>query len=507
MKFIRPIRPTPWALSVIGWLLALGLEADLARASPAEDWNQLYLRIRDGRIERTAARQQIEGLHRALASAHGAPRSEACAFPVSADGPTDVGGRRGDGYRPQGYVFYAGNRHQGHPAHDLFIDDRDQDGRRDVSGQEASVLAHRPGVIVGAEGQWAPGSEQRGGNYVWVYSPAQGLYCYYAHLARLAVTLGERVEAGAVLGALGRTGKNAARRASPTHLHFMCLAFDQGRMSPIDPYPELLRCRASGRPAAPARGPTSAASPAPARQVGDILPPEGFARSPVAQKSFEGFLRALPLKAPGAPVLLHNGQPKENQSAHFAVVDLPIGQRDLEQCADAVIRLRAEFLFASGDLDRIAFRFVSGFRADYPTWAKGNRIQVQGDQARWVKLAAPSRDRQSFRQYLDVVFTYANTASLEKELLPVEDEAAPQIGDVFIQGGFPGHAVLVVDRAEDRQQRLVFLLAQSYMPAQEIHVLQGQPNISPWYAHSRGALLVTPEWTFRPGALRRFPSP
>ena len=80
-----------------------------------------------------------------------------------------------------------------------------------------------------------------------------------------------------------------------------------------------------------------------------------------------------------------------------------------------------------------------------------------------------------------------------------------RIGDVFICGGFPGHAVIVVDMAKDRTGKSRFLLAQSYMPAQEVHLLKnpGSPR-SPWYPLEFGETLVTPEYTFARGELRRF---
>ena len=50
---------------------------------------------------------------------------------------------------------------------------------------------------------------------------------------------------------------------------------------------------------------------------------------------------------------------------------------------------------------------------------------------------------------------------------------AVQPGDLLIHGGQPGHAVLVVDVAENSVTHQKFmLLAQSYMPAQSIHLLR-----------------------------------
>ncbi|MBN2610182.1 MAG: hypothetical protein JXB00_01355, partial [Bacteroidales bacterium] len=52
----------------------------------------------------------------------------------------------------------------------------------------------------------------------------------------------------------------------------------------------------------------------------------------------------------------------------------------------------------------------------------------------------------------------------------------------------------------------VFLLAQSYMPAQDIQILKN-PNdksISPWYSLDFEGDLITPEWTFKKTDLKRF---
>ena len=110
------------------------------------------------------------------------------------------------------------------------------------------------------------------------------------------------------------------------------------------------------------------------------------------------------------------------------------------------------------------------------------------------------------RQYLNAVFTYAGSASLARELTAIADPSRVRPGDVFIRGGFPGHAVLVADVAENTAGERVFLLVQSYMPAQDIHVLTnpGAPG-SAWYPARKNGSLETPEWTFSYTELRRFP--
>lgn len=236
-------------------------------------------------------------------------------------------------------------------------------------------------------------------------------------------------------------------------------------------------------------------------------PPLNYQRVPVAAGSFAAFLRTLPLKPAGAAVHYFNGKVKNRKDVHAAVIDLDVGDRDLQQCADAIMRLRAEYLFEKKAYDQIAFNFTNGFRASYSQWRAGKRIKVQGNDVSWIAGGAADNSYHQFRKYLDMVFAYAGTLSLEQELVPVALNDI-QIGDVFIVGGSPGHAIIVVDMAENAStgERL-FLLAQSYMPAQEIHILHNprDKRLSPWYSNSFNGRLVTPEWMFEQEQLKRFP--
>ncbi|MBP7515483.1 MAG: DUF4846 domain-containing protein [Flavobacteriales bacterium] len=235
-------------------------------------------------------------------------------------------------------------------------------------------------------------------------------------------------------------------------------------------------------------------------------PPVGFARAAVQANSFAGYLRHLPLKTFGANVHLYNSRLKNRQDVHAAVVDMTVGDKDLQQCADAVMRLRAEYLFAADRKQEIAFNFTSGFKAPFSRWMTGARIRVQGNACSWVAGSDAGSTHDDLLKYLDRVFTYAGTASLSKELKDCSSSPV-QPGDVFIQGGHPGHAVIVVDVANDGTGEQVFLLAQSYMPAQEIHVLKNpkDPNLSPWFKLNDGDELVTPEWTFQWDQRKRWP--
>lgn len=235
-------------------------------------------------------------------------------------------------------------------------------------------------------------------------------------------------------------------------------------------------------------------------------PPTGFTRTKVDSTSFTQYLRNLPLKPKGSKVSYFNGRVKTNFGVYEAVIDLPIGKRDLHQCADAVIRLRAEYLFEQKRYSDIHFNFTNGFKADYNNWKNGKRIIVQGNKVFWKQKTNPSNSPKVFWKYLEMVFSYAGTASLSKELKSKEITDI-EAGDVFIKGGFPGHAVIVMDIAENpKTGKKMFLLAQSYMPAQELQILKN-PNSSkdsPWYSSDFTGNLITPEWVFKKNELKRF---
>lgn len=229
--------------------------------------------------------------------------------------------------------------------------------------------------------------------------------------------------------------------------------------------------------------------------------PPGFARQQSAAKSFAAYLQNLPLKPHGTKVKYYDGSEKSSM-VYLAVVDYDLGNRDLQQCADAVIRLRAEYLYAEERFDEIHFNFVSGFNAEFSKWAAGRGISVNGSKVSWISNSRNSSSYESFQKYLDTVYAYASTLSLEKELTakPMTDLS---IGDVFIQGGSPGHCVIVMDMAENKDTgEKIFMLAQSYMPAQDIQILKGDKEGSPWFSASIKDVLKTPEWTFKTSDLK-----
>lgn len=238
-----------------------------------------------------------------------------------------------------------------------------------------------------------------------------------------------------------------------------------------------------------------------------ILTPVGYERVPENDHSFGLFLRKLPVKPHSTSVRLFNGDLKSNQSAHVAILDVTVGKNDLQQCADAVMRLRADYLMGEKRYDEISFDFTNGFKALYSQWRDGKSIQVNNNHCSWVSSSYANASAESYHMYLQKVFSYAGSLSLSRQLNAIADVNEIRAGDVWIRGGSPGHAVIVMDVAKDKKGRKIFLVAQSYMPAQDIHILNNPVNkeISPWYAIDEiETVFETPEYTFDKQELKRW---
>ena len=236
-------RAARWA-SVISWCACLLLPMAVPCAE-IEGWQRFERRVRDGEIGRAEGLREIARWHELLVGLFpAAGLGDRVFFPLEGYGLGAVGGKNGEGYKPAGYEFVGGNRHRGHPAQDIFIHDRNQDGLDDRTGRPVAVLSIADGVVVSVFAEWDRTGRfraVRGGNYMWVYHPALGLFSYYAHLRKVEAAVGDPVAGGARIATLGRTGVNAAPARSPTHLHLMLLRARD--MTPVDPYPMWRRHR------------------------------------------------------------------------------------------------------------------------------------------------------------------------------------------------------------------------------------------------------------------------
>jgi len=197
--------------------------------------------------------------------------------------------------------------------------------------------------------------------------------------------------------------------------------------------------------------------------IGDIPTPWGYERIDGHDPAYTQFLRSLPLKEKGTPVYNYTGEESDHQILSFAVVDMPL-LSNAEQCADVCMRLRSEYLFSTGQYDKIHFQNVNG-----------KTMQYRGGSS-----------HKSLERYLRNVYAQSSTFSLDREL-----ESRPfgevQPGDVFVYPANEhkkvGHAIMVADVARNPLNgKRAMLLVEGNLPARDIHVLNSyiNPFRSPW---------------------------
>jgi hypothetical protein len=242
------------------------------------------------------------------------------------------------------------------------------------------------------------------------------------------------------------------------------------------------------------------ASPAHAGPLQERLPPPaGFTPVKVPADSFGAWLRALPLLPAQSPVRSFDG--KELNAPHArAVVDLDVGPRDLQQCADTAIRLWAEYQKSRGRADELVFHATSGDPLPFARYKNGERPRAPKNKVLWEKKAKPASadDEKVWRGWLDAVFMWAGSVSLAKDTTAVTAEQIKP-GDLYVLPGSPGHVLVVLDVAVHDDGRRALLIGQGFMPAQSFHVLG-------WLPQAQDGGVVSPVWpgAFAGSTLRRF---
>lgn len=215
-------------------------------------------------------------------------------------------------------------------------------------------------------------------------------------------------------------------------------------------------------------------------------PPDGAVRAEA--DAFGTWLRTQTVAEPDRPVRTHDGR----EVGHRArVVDLPMVPGDLQQCADSVIRLRAQWLKDTGQ--PVSFHATSGDPMPWSRWEAGERPYETGNKLAWKPGTTGGWDA-----YLAKVFLWAGTRSLAAyDTVPAD--GPPRPGDVLVAPGSPGHAVVLLDVATRGADTFV-LVGEGFMPAQDFHVELGP--VSGWWRWDDGVAL--PHWTLPASTHRRF---
>ena len=238
-----------------------------------------------------------------------------------------------------------------------------------------------------------------------------------------------------------------------------------------------------------------------------FTPPKGYFWEKNSPGSFSEFMVNFPLHPKNFPVRDFNAVPITRQYNHVAILKIDVGDKDLQQCADAWIRLYSEYLWAQKRFDEIGFEFTSGQFFSWNDYKKGLRTQEIKNRVRFVKTGKHDDSYENFRKYLNIIFRYAGTISLDRESFPLTQNSQIKAGDFLMKPGSPGHSVIIVGVAKNYAGKKLYLLAESFMPAQDIHILvnREKAQISPWYELDvNSPKTVTAKYIFKPTVIKRY---
>lgn len=240
--------------------------------------------------------------------------------------------------------------------------------------------------------------------------------------------------------------------------------------------------------------------------IREIPLPPGYSYVVGGDHFYANWLLDLKIKK-DKTVFLYNGQRKQNQNAQYAVLDVNIGNKNLLQCADAAIKLKSDFLYNQKKYCEINYITTSGDSISFLAWRNGKRWKEKAGRLVTAKIISTgNKPETDYKAFMEFVFSYCGTYSLSRQLVSVKTIDSVLPGDIFIQGGFPGHAITVMAVIENKQGERMVLLSQGFMPSQDIHLLKNNNDklLDPWYKIEKNKPLKTPEWVFEANDLKRW---
>lgn len=237
-----------------------------------------------------------------------------------------------------------------------------------------------------------------------------------------------------------------------------------------------------------------------------VKPPEGFERVSYLEGSFQYYLRHYKLKPFGSKIINYDDSEYFWQRGHVGILDISVPKNGLMQCADALIRIRSEYLWDNNRKEDIGFNFTSGHYCSWIDYANGYRPKINGNKVTFVKIASANHSKTNFYKYLNLIYSYSGTLSLFHELPKINDASELQIGDMLILGGSPGHIVIICDETINKKGEKLFLLFQGNTPAQNVHLVKNleDKSISPWYKLEKGVMTPVSNYTFYNSMFVRF---
>ena len=149
--------------------------------------------------------------------------------------------------------------------------------------------------------------------------------------------------------------------------------------------------------------------------------PDGYKRVIYPKESFQEYLRNYKLKPFGSKIINYDDSEYFWQGGHIGILEIPVPKNGLQQCADALIRVRSEYLWNTNQKDKIGFNFTSGHYCSWKKYAEGYRPKIKGNKVTFHKIEKTNNSKENFYKYLNLIYMYSGTLSLFNELKQVDD--------------------------------------------------------------------------------------
>lgn len=220
-----------------------------------------------------------------------------------------------------------------------------------------------------------------------------------------------------------------------------------------------------------------------------IKPLEGYER-PKTNSDFGNWLRFLPLKPEDEDVHKYNGEETTLKESFFmknaGVIDMGVLNK-WQQCADSILRLKAEYHWSKGEFYKIVFPLEKQ-NISYLSWIKKY-----------------DHSRKTFYKYLTHIYGNLGTASMKRDFKKINAHKL-DIGDMNVQNktGGVGHIFLILDIIENKKGKRLYLLGQGATPAQEFHIIQPPFQFSPWIDMNNLQNMLKTFSPYGDGVFRRF---
>jgi len=217
-------------------------------------------------------------------------------------------------------------------------------------------------------------------------------------------------------------------------------------------------------------------------RVENIPCPEGFTRISLKENSYSAHIRRLALKSAGTPIIDYRGRRviKADPTPRVINWERPSA---VQQCADVAIRMRSEYLFANNMNNQISYRSLSGQQIAFTLWCRGRySLSEDGRRINYIAGKLRSSNQAQLESYLQYVMSYANSASLARDLKTTGVEGL-EPGDLYIQPhprGRVGHLSIILDACRNSEGRTLYLFGYGFIPAQDFQLPVGPQD--GWFA-------------------------